>query len=196
MTVNKIDKADALLYNHIKQNIQPEADKPYNPFDEQRLRQLDKQEEQNRLFKLDDAVGDLLGWMYRGWLVAFLAPKKRGKSWWLVEMVWHALNANLKVYVVNAEMSAFDYDKRVAQRVTGFPMKTGVDLHIRRFSCALYDRCNYKRKAAKEPCTACKDWKRTRFEPIVYYGEKDKDKPVFSSSAIINRLNSGGWLWR
>jgi len=69
----------------------------------------------NRFFK-DQLVRDAF--------IAFQAPEKRGKSWWLMEMAFRGLLENRQVaYFVVGDMSRSQVVRRLAVRVTGMPDK-------------------------------------------------------------------------
>jgi replicative DNA helicase len=72
-------------------------------------------EEDDILFQLSGAVGELVHPFLRGDFFAVAAPMKRGKSWWLEEIAVQALANNLKVLFVSLEMTSQDMMRRFYQ---------------------------------------------------------------------------------
>lgn len=73
------------------------------------------------LLRLPGDLGEAVGDLERGMLISILAPMKRGKSWWLQELAYRGLSANLRVLVVDLEMTAKQRLRRVYQRITARP---------------------------------------------------------------------------
>lgn len=56
--------------------------------------------------------------------IAFAAPEKRGKSYWLMELVWRAINQRRRtLYYVLGDMSEDQVYRRLYSRMTGKPKK-------------------------------------------------------------------------
>ncbi len=73
----------------------------------------------DRLFKLYGALGDMLGYLERGWLFAFVAASGVGKSWWALMMAIRAVMAGYRVLFISLEMSEKQLIYRVMQWATG-----------------------------------------------------------------------------
>jgi len=71
------------------------------------------------LFKFPGALGQMMGWLKRGDFIAFTAPAKRGKSWWLMETAIKGMMAGCKVLFINLEMSHKEINRRFYQRILG-----------------------------------------------------------------------------
>ena len=72
----------------------------------------------------DDDAEKVLGKVIREDFVAFGAPAKRGKSWFLLDSVIRALSAGLRVYYVSLEMTESQVLRRLWQRLTGTGRKS------------------------------------------------------------------------
>lgn len=129
------------------------------------------------LFQYSGNMGKIIGPYQRGWLTGILAPMKRGKTWWLMETAFQALEQGLNVLFVSLEMPINDIYLRFARRLTGFYLPTGnQDRH--RVSYPVFDceynhegSCNFIRRTNELPfydddgeenqeymsCTYCRD---------------------------------------
>lgn len=59
--------------------------------------------------------------------VALAAPMKRGKSFWLMDIAWRAVQQNRKtLYIVVGDMGKVDVKRRLRQRIAARPVKPGV----------------------------------------------------------------------
>lgn len=154
-------------------------------------------------FKMQGAIGEIFGpWQY-GWLICFLGPYKRGKTWWLGEVAYEAVTQGLKVAFFSLEMQKEDISTRFLQAATALPEKSG-DYLIPVWDCAKNqdDSCDLKARtnwepiptsaegkptfssrSAYEPCTFCK---RNRdhfhhYRVASWYKQKRKKKDFASS---------------
>lgn len=89
-----------------------------NPFDPSYMEKV-FEEKEDYMFSLPGILGEKFGGFRRGWLVAFLAPYKRGKTWMLQEMAMQAIFKRLKVVLITLEMSDQEMADRIYKRVTG-----------------------------------------------------------------------------
>jgi len=78
-----------LLKGH--KEVAKDLDDVINPFDVQTIRSFFQEDEENTLFSFDGPINDLIGPLKRGWLLGIMAPMKRGKSFWLAEIMVQAL---------------------------------------------------------------------------------------------------------
>ncbi len=76
-------------------------------------------ETEDKLFKLPGQLGKKIKYFCRDDLVACVAPAKRGKTWWLIEMATRALYAKRKVLFVSLEMTTSQMISRVYQNLLG-----------------------------------------------------------------------------
>ena len=74
------------------------------PYIDADLHQRIQARKRRGLFRFDGALGHMLEWMHRGWLVSFFGPMKRGKTWWLGELATQAVMQGLKVAFVSCDM--------------------------------------------------------------------------------------------
>jgi replicative DNA helicase len=61
-------------------------------------------EEEDIMFRYPGALGNIVGDMQRGDFVSFMAPMKRGKTWWLENFGYRCLIRRLSVLFVTLEM--------------------------------------------------------------------------------------------
>lgn len=117
VSIGMIEDAEKLLleYKAVAKNTSGRFD----PFDVLNIRNYDVENLSNRLFKLPGALGELIGWLERSWLVAVMACEKKGKSWYLEELIFSALVNRLKILWVSLEMSKAQLEKRIYQKLTG-----------------------------------------------------------------------------
>jgi len=157
------------------------------------------------LFKFAGDLGEMIGPMKRGWLVGFLGPMKRGKSFSLDEVNFQALDAGLKVFEANLEMSEEDKQERIYQRITGQPLENEKDIIYPVFDCKLNQENNcrskfktndiefpgvYKNKKVIKPtldelkktkykiCAYCRDKNPKKFIPEIWFEIIDKRNKV------------------
>ena len=129
------------------------------------------------LFLLDGAPGRLFGPWQAGWIVAFVGPEKRGKSWWLIEVAIQAIVQRLRVAFFSLEMIDEDMTARIVRNVTGLPDEAGQIkgpvwdcAYNQNDSCDLDVRTNnepiptndvgvpmFDETSSYHPCTYCKD---------------------------------------
>jgi len=64
------------------------------------------------------ALGELIGPLERGWLVSFLGPMKRGKSFWLMETLFRMAASRKRVAYINLEMIGKGVREREYTRLT------------------------------------------------------------------------------
>ena len=99
-----------------------------DPFTEDSINQTLKYYAENRsLIQFPGALNSFLSpYFERDGFVAFQAPEKRGKSYWLMECVYLALKQKRKVlYYGLGDMSQTQYNRRLYSRVTRLPWKPG-----------------------------------------------------------------------
>ena len=163
----------------------------------------------NTLFRMSGNLGYFMGWLKRGWLIAFMGPMKRGKTFWLIELMFEAITNRKKVLFISLEMSNEEILDRFYKRVTGgFILESGKKL-APIFDCKLNqnDKCDktsrvgtgklldeegnipaYEDSRRWAPCTACRG---TRdFKPSSWYEqEKIKRTSYKKSKKHINSFN-------
>ena len=80
-------------------------------------------DEEEILFKFPGALGDVAGELCRGDFVSFLAPMKRGKTWWLWYTAEIALRSQCKVVFFTLEMTEKAMVRRGWRSLIGQPWK-------------------------------------------------------------------------
>ena len=79
--------------------------------------------EQDTLISYPGAIGEFFGThLQRDGFIAFLAPEKRGKSWWLLDMAWRATLQRRRVALFEVgDMSKKQVNRRLMTRVSKIP---------------------------------------------------------------------------
>lgn len=90
--------------------------------DREKIKSLLNRKESDVIFHFPGALGNVIADCARGEFVAFTAPEKRGKSWWLQESSLWSLLAGKSTVVFNLEMLESQVIMRLAQRLTGQPL--------------------------------------------------------------------------
>lgn len=121
------DYDEALRLRSEFQRIDFSASGHFNPADPEEIRETFSYYEEDRsVIQFPGALGEFLNeYFERDGFIAFMAPEKRGKSYWLMEVVWQALRQRRRVlYYVLGDMSKDQVKKRLYQRVLKRPFKT------------------------------------------------------------------------
>lgn len=101
------------------------ASNSWTGFDSEEIKQaLRKRDQEERLVQFSGALGTFLSPHFkRGGFIAFAGPDKRGKSWWLQEVVWKALKQRRRVlYYVLGDMAQDEVFQRLCVRMTRKPL--------------------------------------------------------------------------
>ena len=151
------------------------------------LSNIDTTEE--RLFRFEGKLGEITGWFYKGWLIAFLAPMKRGKTWMLLYAAICAVEAGLKVFIVSLEMNKPSLMSRLYAMITGASIEGGV-ITVPVFDCyfnqtgecrkrervqgrKLMDengnKPDYDRRLKYRVCTYCREHDPKNYEPETWF---------------------------
>jgi len=107
-------KAEGLVADFGK--ISQQVSQWINPLDFLEVEKTFEDEEENKLFKLPGALGDLIGYMQRGWLVGLMGPTKRGKC----------ISGDSKVLLSNGKEIEIRelVNKKIKEKVVSFNEKT------------------------------------------------------------------------
>lgn len=119
----KIDKAEALVRDFHK--VAKSTSEWINPFDKEEVQKTLEEDDANKLFKLPGVLGEMMGYFHREWLVAVMAPMKRGKSFMSFEIAYYALTNKLKVVWYSLEMNQTTIKKRIYKRLTAMAEQGG-----------------------------------------------------------------------
>jgi hypothetical protein len=119
--VGQIDKAESEIQNYrqISKVLTSWTDSLDVDYVTDTFVESDEDDSMNGLFKLVGPLGDHLGHFERGWLVAFLAPMKRGKSWTMQEIALQAIHNRLNVALITLEMNAPGVSNRFYRMMVG-----------------------------------------------------------------------------
>jgi replicative DNA helicase len=177
-----------------------------NPFDTKQINKVFENNDANRLFKMPGALGEMIGYFERGWLVGILGPAKRGKSWHEWEFAFHALCAKLKVVVFEFEMNEQTYQKRIHKRITAmneiggeFAYPTFDCLFNQNGQCKKPERTNtirldvggkipaYTPNMEYRPCVACRGTK--DFYPVSWW-QTQRQRNDMSPGIVIKKAKT------
>jgi archaellum biogenesis ATPase FlaH len=75
------------------------------PFHREQIAKYFENTDEDHLFQYPGDLGELFGPFLRGWLVGFMGPMKRGKSYWLQDMAFQSVINRLRTVVISLEMS-------------------------------------------------------------------------------------------
>lgn len=81
-------------------------------------------EDAEMLMSFPGALGEVTGPLRRGDFVAFLAPMKRGKTWWLWYLAETAMYAQLKTLFISLEMTEAQIIRRAWQSIVARPINS------------------------------------------------------------------------
>jgi hypothetical protein len=109
---------------------------------------VDEQLRKSYLFQLKGEVGKFIGPFERNWLVAFMAPVKRGKTFWLIELALQAVFMGRRVIFISLEMNLERVRRRFYKRLTSMVNET-LDYIFPVFDCLKNqdNTCNKKERA-------------------------------------------------
>lgn len=192
LQIGRLDKAEEELLQMKK--VMLSTSNWSNPFATENINAV-FDDRNNGIFKFPGKFGELLGPLERGWLIAFLAPFKRGKSFALQEAVILAALSGLKAVFVSLEMQNKGMNERIYKRITAYG-EAGKIHHIPVFDCLKNqkgvcvnpgcDGSNISMGDTKETiaeftpeshhvvCTKCRFIKGGDFEPSTWFERVDK----------------------
>jgi replicative DNA helicase len=183
--------------------------------DTQYLFQAFEGKENDELFSLPGKLGQVLGPLSRGEFFAILAPSKRGKSVWLIDLAIRAAKVGLKVEFISLEMTKEQMLRRIGQSILGetnkpktikmpyfdckFNQSGECDLRCRKSKVSLMgdDRCILPYEEAPSdyvPCSVCRNknkYKMTIFHKMIEKKGVDSVKAVKKAEAL-DKIFRGG----
>lgn len=176
------------------------------PLTDQELQRRVLDRSEGGLFKLPGAAGEVFGWWQPGWLVAFIGPPKRGKTWQLGDVAMWALSKyGLRVLFVSLEMSEEDMTRRFMEIASSLPEEKGKVVipawdcfRNQDGSCTMPERVNheslprdsddlphYTKGGSYQSCTVCKvDSKLLHNYRVASWFKTTNEKDSFAAKAI------------
>ena len=99
-----------------------------DPFNEEVIKKVLTPREDQELVIFPGVVGEFLSpHLERDGFVVFAGPEKRGKSFWLSEMVWQSVRQRRRtLYYIVGDMSESQVMRRLLCRVARHPLRAGV----------------------------------------------------------------------
>jgi hypothetical protein len=118
-----VDKAEEAVRGYNK--ISKATSRWVNPFDPDEIEKTFEDNETDKLFMLPGVLGELIGFLRRGWLISILAPTKTGKSFYAQEIIYQGLVLKLKAVMFSFEMSSTENKMRFYKRLTAMAEEGG-----------------------------------------------------------------------
>lgn len=113
-----VAKAEAMVSSYLAPEIH--QDDSVNILDDVSLIQKSFNIEEEELFAMPGDLNKVFGGPFcRGEFIALLAPPKRGKTWWLMDMAMRAFLAGNKVLFISLEMNKEQMTRRFWQYLSG-----------------------------------------------------------------------------
>ena len=181
-----VDKAEELIsaFNQVSK----ELSSWFNPFDQANIRDVFS-DSNDVLFRLPGELGDMVGDLERGWLLALMGPMKRGKSWYLQLFAVMALTCGLKVAYFSLEMNKKNVSKRIYKQLTAMADKMGT------VSYPVFDCEKNQDGTCRKPERICVTKIKNPGEPTIY-------RPVKGYRPCTACRDENGWhdcvqaVWR
>jgi len=203
---NSPDKGDEAVRKFTK--VIKETSKWIDPFDEKEIAKTLDDDKADNLFRLPGALGEMVGWLKRGWLVSVVAPMKRGKSFMAWEFGYRTLTSKLKTAIFSFEMNETTYKKRVYKRMTAMADFEGEYLypvfdcyHNQDGSCEKPERKNkttllkddvlpkFSEELKYRPCDYCRHHREDRkFYRLAFWYGVQKQKESLNIEAISKKV--------
>jgi hypothetical protein len=210
---------DAVRFHESFNEVVKTTSRWENPFDPEVITNHFNELESERhiILQFPGILGQLMGPLERGWLVAFMGPMKRGKSFWIQESLFQALHNKKKVCYINLEMIEKGVRDRQYRRLTGAVDDTEKSLIIPMFDCKLNqsNMCRVPKKRTnkgklksiknekgtlvwiqdgKEPyhaCTYCRHDKRyfKNYVQGIHYKEQE-NKTIITKDLVLKRAKA------
>jgi replicative DNA helicase len=156
----KIKEAETELATY--KGVYREVSRWVNPFSEEFVEKMFADKDKG-VFSFPGKLGELTGPWQRGWLVAFMAPRKRGKSWFLMETALQAVLSGLNVVFISLEMIDTGMGNRILKWVTSLADEADSYLYPV-FDCIKNQDGSCKRKERTNSIVLLEDGKKPRYE--------------------------------
>lgn len=168
LEAGNVDLAEDELQSY--KRVAKETSSWMDPFDPKVIQEV-FDEQGAHLVNFGGKLGEMLGDFDRGWFIAFMAPYKRGKTWWLQETAILSLLNRYKVVFISLEMGAKRVLKRMYSEMTSMGSKSGV-YYFPCFDCVKNQRdtCSDPNRVGRGTLLS-KDGKVRRFSSNEDYGD-------------------------
>lgn len=205
----KPEKAKQIIENF--REISANVSKITNPLDIATIRKYRATRDVDVLFRFMGPAGEFFEDFNRSWLVSFMGPEKRGKSMMLLEFMFQALFAKLKILYVSLEMSENDMYERIYQRLTARPESDLYDIIYPIMDCKKNqdgtckrpqrpasnmtlltgddDKQEYDPKLKYKICQYCRIKNYKDFEPTIWYTHR-KHIPAVTTKEIEKKAKT------
>lgn len=190
---NNLEETEALISNY--KRVTKATTKGVNVYSDRKAIKKALSEENDYLFKLPGAWGDLVGPFSFGDFVAIYAPGGRGKTFGLLEIAIRTSRKGFKTLFVSLEMTENKVLKRIYQNILGESIRPRT-LQIPILDC-IYNQIGECTRSERRgtnnhsvegnipedytPCTSCK--RNLNFRPAIYY-VKRRTKGISYYSAV------------
>ena len=171
LDIGKIDEAEKFFEDR-KKLIREVTYKWVKPLDDPFFINSVFEELDFPLLRLRGHLGDIMGDLYRGWLLLLMGPMKRGKTWGLQDIAFDSLLSRKRVAYISLEMKDRHLAPRMYKQIGGFGDEEK-DYIFPCFDCCNNqdNSCNKSLRENKEicpqeydslkpskykPCTACR----------------------------------------
>lgn len=214
VSAGRVDKAKELI--DTREEIGSGIDKSCNLLSEEVVKLINIDTGDNKLFKFDGKLGDATGWFEKGWLISFLGPMKRGKTWMLMYTAYAAVEAGLKVLFVSLEMNLHAVLDRLYSLITGASQEGGIitvptfdcyhnqvgdcrkEERVQRLKLIIGDndeKPEYKPTMRYRPCAVCREASPDDYEPETWFERvktKKKTNRVVTKAAKTLKMQTNG----
>lgn len=121
--LGKIGEAEEAVVNYKK--VAKTNSQWVNPFSTEVINRVFDNTDVDNLFKFPGALGNMIGYFKRSWLVGFMAPMKRGKTWWLIEIAVISVLCGYRTVFISLEMSEEEILERFYKRISALASEDG-----------------------------------------------------------------------
>ena len=149
----------------------------YNPFSDRYL--IESFEREEGLLKLPGSLGEFIGPLDTGWVVAIEGAYKSGKTWLADEFAFVAASAGIPTAIINHEMHRKGQNKRIYRRVTGYKNPGRQNFAVPCFDCKhnQEDNCEKSARVNHEPVPS-RNGRMLAFDPSMTYKPCDECRKV------------------
>lgn len=178
----RLEDAERILNDINKNKVNPIKFEWHSPFEDISFINKSFEEQGESLIKFGNCYDDLFGKICRGYLIGIQGAFKRGKTWFLQELMFHAITTGKRVAFIQMEMKDYRWIERFYRQLTKTSDKMKL-IDYPFFDCIDNDgSCEVKKnlkdihKRKVPQCFYClgKEDKRQYFRPMI---KKEKVKP-------------------